>query len=55
MTTLFKIHFEDNYGTATIECDSVEKCNEIMKNLHLDPYAENIWCEYYDDEEGWQA
>lgn len=51
----FKIHFTDNYGCATIECDTLEERQEIMRNLHDDPYAEDIWTEFYDEEEGWQA
>lgn len=51
----YRIHFTDNYGTATIECDTVEEYNDSMNNLRQDPFAEDIWCEYYDEEEGWQA
>ena len=51
----FKIHFEDNYGSATITCETREEFNDCLKNIKNDPYCENIWCEYYDDEEGWQA
>lgn len=50
-----KIHFTDNYGCGTIECETREQLGEIMKNLREDPNAEDIWTEHYDPEEGWQA
>ena len=50
----YKIHFTDNYGTATIEC-ARENYSEVMKNLRDDTYAEDIWVESWDPEEGWQA
>ena len=50
----YKIHFIDMYGSATIECGR-EDYSEVMKNLSDDPYAEDIWVERWDPEEGWQA
>ena len=52
---MYKIHFTDNYGQGTIECDSLEQYNEVMKNLREDPMAEDIWVETFDPEEGWQG
>ena len=54
-TARFRIHFTDNYGTGTIECETREEYNEAMKNVQADAYAEDIWTEYWDEEEGWQA
>ena len=51
----YRVHFTDSYGQATIECDSTDNYNEVMSNLQSDPFAEDIWTEYYDPEEGWQA
>ena len=51
----FKIHFTDAYGTATITCETYNEYLETLSNLRNDPIAEDIWCEEYDDEEGWQA
>ena len=51
----FKIHFIDNYGTGTVECETREQFNECYSNIQNDPMCDNIWCEYYDEEEGWQA
>ena len=51
----YKIHFTDNYGPATIEAETDEQYGNIMSNLKADATAENIWCEYWDEEEGWQA
>jgi len=50
-----RIHFEDNYGTGAIECLTSSEHQEALKNLRNDPTVENIWVEYYDEEEGWQA
>lgn len=51
----YKIHFTDNYGGATITCDTDEEFNEALANIKADPMCEDIWTEYYDPEEGWQA
>ena len=51
----YKIHFTDQYGQGTIECMDREEFDEAMKNLHEDPMCDDIWAEYYDEEEGWQA
>ena len=52
---LYKVHFQDQFGSATITCDTCEEYNDTMENLRNDPYAEDIWCEYWDQEEGWTA
>lgn len=52
---MYKIHFSDNYGQCTITCDTVEEYNETMKNLQSDPLCDDIWVEYFDPVEGWQA
>lgn len=49
---MFKIHFVDNYGSATIECNTLEKFQECYKNLQADPTAEDIWVEYPEEIEG---
>lgn len=51
----YRIHFTDNYGQATIECKSDAEYNEAYKNIRADDTCEDIWTEYYDEEEGWQA
>ena len=51
----YRIHFTDNYGQAMIECETDEAYNEAHKNIKADATCENIWTEYYDEEEGWQA
>lgn len=53
--TKFKIHFHDNYGPGTFECETREQYEEVMKNVQADAYAEDVWTEYWDEEEGWQA
>lgn len=53
--TGYRIHFTDNYGQATIECDDLESFQEALHNIQQDAQCNDIWCEYYDDEEGWQA
>lgn len=55
MQAQFKIHFTDNYGQATIECYNGDQYRAAYKQLKDDPECENIWTEYYDEEEGWQA
>lgn len=52
---LYKVHFQDQFGSATITCYTQEEYNDTLENLRNDPYAEDIWCEYWDQEEGWQA
>ena len=52
--TSYKIHFTDNYGDGSIECDGLI-FDQIMRNLREDPNVENIWTESFDPEEGWQA
>lgn len=51
----YKIHFTDNYGCGTIECETYEEFQNTLKNAHADAYAEDIWCEQLDPEEGWVA
>lgn len=51
----FRIHFTDNYGSATIGCKTYKEFTEALNNIHNDPMCEDIWTEQYDDEEGWQA
>lgn len=48
----YKIHFTDNYGTATIEC-SEENYNECYQNIRADPMCDDIWVEKYNEEEGY--
>lgn len=55
MITKYRIHFIDNYGQGTIECDTFEKYHDTLKNLMDDPQVEDFWCEWFDEEEGWQA
>ena len=54
MITAYKIHFSDNYGSGTIECEP-QDFDHVMANVKADAYAENVWVESFDDEEGWQA
>ena len=51
----YRIHFTDNYGQGTIEAETDSQYNEIMSNLQADPCTDDIWTEYYDEDEGWQA
>lgn len=46
-----KIHFTDNYGPATLETDD----EQAYINILNDPECEDVWCEYWDEEEGWTA
>ena len=51
----YRIHFADNYGTATIECTE-EEYSETYKNIMEDPNCDDIWVEKYNPEEGyWEA
>lgn len=52
---IYKIHFTDNYGPSTLGCETTEQFREALQNINDDPMCEDIWCEYYDQEEGWQA
>lgn len=52
---IYRIHFTDSYGQGAIECESTDNYNEVMSNLMDDPFTDDIWMEYYDPEEGWQA
>lgn len=54
MITKFKAHGNDKIGRFTIE-GKIEELSECERNLRDDPEVEDIWFEYYDDEEGWQA
>lgn len=51
----YRIHFEDNYGQATIGCRTQEEFDEAYKNVKADPMCDNIWVERWYEEEGWQA
>lgn len=51
----YKIHFIDRYGAATIICDTDEEYAQAMRTVKNDPEAEDVWVEYYDPYEGWQA
>ena len=51
----YRIHFTDNYGSCTIECDTDTEYNEAYSNIQADSNCEDIWTEYFDEEEGWQA
>ena len=51
---MYKIHFTDNYGQATIICDTYAEFTSALDNIRHDPYCEDIWCEEMSDE-GWQA
>ena len=55
MTGKYRIHFTDNYGAATIECKTESEYNETYGNIISDSNCEDVWIEYYDEEEGWQA
>lgn len=52
---MYRIHFTDNYGTATLECDTLAEYREALQNIENDPECEDIWTERWDSEEGWQA
>ena len=53
---MYKIHFCDNYGQATITCDSYEEYIEAYQNIKDDPECEDIWIERYNSDEGyWEA
>lgn len=51
----YKIHFTDDYGTGTLEADTLEDRNEIIANLNSDMEhpAWDIWTETYNTEEGY--
>lgn len=51
----FRIHFTDNYGQATLGCETYEEFKMALKSIHDDPMCEDIWTEEYDEEEGWQG
>ena len=51
----YRIHFTDDYGQGTLECETREEFDEIIKNLYNDPACEDIWTETYYEDEGWQA
>ena len=48
----YKIHFTDDYGTATSECNE-EEYNETYQNIKNDPMCDDIWVEKYNEEEGY--
>ena len=52
---LYRIHFTDEIGSATIEAETAEQFEEIKENIEKDPLCTDIWFEYWDEEEGWQA
>ena len=52
---LYKVHFQDQLGSGTIICYTHQEYNELIAVLRDDPAAEDIWTEYWDEEEGWQA
>lgn len=54
MITKFKAHGTDEIGNFTIEGD-IKEYRECLINLEADPHVEDLWFEYYDDEEGWIA
>lgn len=51
----YKVHFIDNYGHGTIECDTWEEFREVLKNIRENPRCEYVWTEEFDEGEGWQA
>lgn len=53
--TKYKIHFTDQYGSSTVECETISQYEEMYDNINKDPLCSDIWTEYYDPEEGWQA
>lgn len=55
MIDMYKIHFTDNYGQGAITCESDEEWVRVRDNLVSDPNVNDIWTEFHDDEEGWQA
>ena len=55
MQDIYKVHFSDDMGTATIGCKTEEQYNEVIKNLKEDPTVNDIWVERWYEEEGWQA
>lgn len=55
MAGKYRIHFTDNYGSATIECKTESEYNEVYGNIIADSDCDDVWVEYYDEEEGWQA
>ena len=50
-----KIHWTDKYGQAAIETDDHFRFKVIYEHIKEDPEAEDVYVEYLDDEEGWQA
>ena len=54
MTTKFRLHGNDKIGSFTIE-GKIEELEECVRNLRNDPEVDDLWVEYYDDEEGCQA
>lgn len=55
MTVAWKIHWIDRYGQATIEVDNLERFVINYNHIKNDPECTDVWVEYLDDEEGWQA
>ena len=52
----YRIHFTDNYGQATIECNTDEEYNDAYNNIKADAECDGIWVEQYNAEEGyWEA
>lgn len=51
----YRVHFTDNYGQCTLECENDQQYDKTMDSLKADPACEDIWTEYWDQEEGWQA
>ena len=51
----YKINFVDNYGGGAITC-AASQYSEVMEMLRNNPDVEDIWVEYWNDEEGfWEA
>lgn len=56
MTTIWRIHGEDQFGTFAIDCYDHDEYVECWNRLRDDSKVEGgLWLEMYDDEEGWQA
>lgn len=51
----YKIHFTDSIGTCTLLAEGEQEYSEIMTILQNNPDTDNIWTEFWDEEEGWQA
>lgn len=54
MENTIRIHFTDAYGQGCIECNPTNYA-DFLDALRVDPTADDIWMETYDEDEGWQA